>query len=150
MITASQVYDHVQCPHRPVLDATRPQSERDETSAFTEMLWAQGVEHEAAVLTGLGVTADMSQVPVEQREAATLAAMARKEPLIYRGRLSVDDLLGEPDLLELQPSGRYIPGDIKSGGGMEGEDEDSGGRLKRHYAVQLGHYSNRRSYRRGT
>jgi len=142
MITASQVYDHVQCPHRPVMDATKPESERDETSAFVEMLWEQGVEHEATVLAALGITADMSQVPLDQREAATLAAMARKEPLIYRGRISADDLLGEPDLLELQPCGGYIPGDIKSGSGLEGGDEETEGRLKRHYAVQLGHYSN--------
>ena len=142
MITASQVYDHVQCPHRPVMDATTPESERDETSAFVEMLWEQGVEHEESVLAALNITADMSQVPLDQREAATLAAMARKEPLIYRGRISADDLLGEPDLLELQPCGGYIPGDIKSGSGLEGGDEETEGRLKRHYAVQLGHYSN--------
>lgn len=119
-----------------------PVSERDETSAFVEMLWEQGVEHEATVLATLGITADMSQVPLDQREAATQAAMARKEPLIYRGRISADDLLGEPDLLELQPCGGYIPGDIKSGSGLEGGDEETEGRLKRHYAVQLGHYSN--------
>lgn len=142
MITASQVYDHVQCPHRPVMDATKPESERDETSAFVEMLWEQGVEHEESVLAALNISADMSQVPLDQREAATLAAMARKEPLIYRGRISADDLLGEPDLLELQSCGGYIPGDIKSGSGLEGGDEETEGRLKRHYAVQLGHYSN--------
>ena len=104
MITASQIYDHVACSHRPVLDATKPKSERDETSAFIEMLWEQGVEHEASVLAGLGITADMSQVPLEQREAATLAAMARKEPLIYRGRLSVDDLLGATSPATLNPA----------------------------------------------
>lgn len=142
MITASQVYDHVQCPHRPVMDATKPESERDETSAFVEMLWEQGVAHEESVLAALNISADMSQVPLDQREAATLAAMARKEPLIYRGRISADDLLGEPDLLELQSCGGYIPGDIKSGSGLEGGDEETEGRLKRHYAVQHGHYSN--------
>jgi predicted RecB family nuclease len=142
MITASHVFDHVQCPHRPVMDATTPECERDETSAFTEMLWEQGVEHEASVLAGLGITADMSQVTLDLRESATLDAMLRKEPLIYRGRISDDDLLGVPDLLELQPNGGYIPGDIKSGSGLEGGDEETEGRLKRHYAVRLGHYSN--------
>ena len=142
MIAASQVYDHIQCPHRPVMDANTPVSERDEVSAFTEMLWEQGVAHEASALVLLGVTADLSQAPLAEREAATHAAITRKEPLIYRGRLTVDDLVGEPDLLELQPNGGYAPGDIKSGGGLEGGDEDSDGRLKKHYAVQLGHYSN--------
>lgn len=153
MITASHLYDHVQCPHRPVMDVYAPESERDEASAFTEMLWEQGVEHEAAALAKLGVTADLSQVPLIRREEATLQAMARKEPLIYRGRLTVDDLVGEPDLLELQANGGYAPGDIKSGGGLEGGDEDSEGRLKKHYAVQLGHYANileRRSLGDGT
>lgn len=142
MITASQIYDHVQCPHRVFLDATKSADERDETSAFTEMLWAQGVEHEAAILSGLGVTADMSGHPLELREAATMAAIARRERLIYRGRICAGDLVGEPDLLELQDDGCYLPGDIKSGGGLEGGDEEGGGRLKRHYAVQLAHYSN--------
>ena len=113
MITASQIYDHVACSHRPVLDATKPKSERDETSAFIEMLWEQGVEHEASVLAGLGITADMSQVPLEQREAATLAAMARKEPLIYRGRLSaVAGGGGDPEvrkpLTGLEPATRAL------------------------------------------
>ena len=142
MISANTIFDHVQCPHRPVMDASKPESERDETSAFIEMLWEQGVEHGASILASLGVTADLSQVPVEQREAATRAAMARGEPLIYRGRLSVDDLLGEPDLLELQSNGGYVPGAIKSGSGLEGGDDDTEGRIKRNYAVQLGHFSN--------
>ena len=141
MLTTSQLYDHIQCPHRVVLDATRPECERDATSAFTEMLWQQGVEHEHNTLAALGITADMSAVPVDQREVATLSAMARKEPLIYHGRISCDDLLGEPDLLELQEDGSYIPGDIKSGSGFEGSGDEDAGQLKRHYAVQLGHYS---------
>lgn len=124
------------------MDATAPESDRDETSAFTEMLWEQGVEHKASVLAGLGITADMSQVPLDLRESATLDAMLRKVPLIYRGRISDDDLVGDPDLLELQPDGGYIPGDIKSGSGLEGSDEETEGRMKRHYAVRLGHYSN--------
>lgn len=139
MITASQLYDHVQCSHRPVLDATRPESERDEISSFIEMLWEQGVEHEAKVLETIGVTANLSAVPLDEREAATLDAMARKEPLIYRGRISADDLLGEPDLLELQPCGKYAPGDIKSGAGIEGGEEGEE-KYKKHYAVQLGLY----------
>ncbi len=32
----------------------------------------------------------------------------------------------------------YIPGDIKSGSGFEGDE--SKGRLKKHYAFQLAHY----------
>ena len=39
--------------------------------------------------------------------------MQRREPLIYGGRLTSVDLVGEPDLLELRGGG-YISGDIKS------------------------------------
>lgn len=59
-------------------------------------------------------------------------------PLIYSGRLSVDNLIGEPDLLRKEGSG-YVAGDIKSGSGEEG-DEDKG-KLKKSYAVQLGLYT---------
>ena len=35
----------------------------------------------------------------DEKERATREAMARRDALIYGGRLSVDKLLGEPDLL---------------------------------------------------
>jgi hypothetical protein len=55
----------------------------------------------------------------------------------FVGRLTSGDLHGEPDLLELR-NGRYIPGDIKSGSGFDGDESDA--KLKKHYACQLGHY----------
>jgi predicted RecB family nuclease len=58
--------------------------------------------------------------------------------LIYRGRISADDLLGEPDLLRLDEDG-YVAGDIKSGAGEEGVEDDR--RPKKHYAVQLALYT---------
>jgi hypothetical protein len=51
----------------------------------------------------------------------------------------VDDLLGMPDLLRKEMGG-YVPGDIKSGAGEEGGGEDSNGKPKLHYAVQLALY----------
>src|SRR5205807_2263785 len=73
------------------------------------------------------------------RERLTLEAMARGEPLIYRGHISADDLLGKPDLLRKETGG-YVPGDIKSGRGEEGGDDDHDGKPKLHYAVQLALY----------
>ncbi len=140
MITSNQIFDYLQCPHRLQLDATSAESQRDPTSAFTEMLWQQGFEHTDSTLDSLGITADMRTVPAEQREAATLDAMIRREALIYHGRVSADGLLSDPDLLELQPDGTYAPGDIKFGSGFEGEDDDSDGRLKLSYAAPLAHH----------
>lgn len=138
MISASQLYDFVSCPHRVWLDIHGDPTRRDEASAFVQLLWEQGIDHEQNVLQGLAVTVDLADTPVEEREASTRAAIAAGAPLIYRGRLSSGDRVGEPDLLELR-NGRYVPGDIKSGAGMEGDGEDA--RVKKNYAFQLAHYA---------
>lgn len=139
MIAASQLYDYVQCPHRVYLDAFGDPARKDEPNAFVELLWEQGVTHEVDIVKALGVTADMSAVPIADRERETRAAMARSEPLIYQGRLTSADRMGAPDLLKLR-GGRYIAGDVKSGSGFEGDDDDC--KLKKHYAVQVAHYAN--------
>ncbi|MHB8147568.1 MAG: TM0106 family RecB-like putative nuclease [Vulcanimicrobiaceae bacterium] len=72
------------------------------------------------------------------KQRATLEAMRRGQPLIYGGRISSGELLGEPDLLRCE-GGKYVPGDIKSGAGEEGSTEESK-RPKKHYAVQLALY----------
>lgn len=66
--------------------------------------------------------------------------MNRGEPLIYGGRISAGELLGDPDLLRKDGSG-YVAGDIKSGAGEEGGGDDGDGKPKMHYAVQLGLYT---------
>lgn len=138
MIAASQLYDYVQCPHRVYLDAFGDPLRRDEPNAFVQLLWDQGVDHEAQIVATLGVTADMSAVSFADRERETRLAMQRGEPLIYQGRLTSGDRLGAPDLLERRGT-RYIAGDIKSGSGFDGDEGD--GKLKKHYAVQVGHYA---------
>jgi predicted RecB family nuclease len=80
----------------------------------------------------------MTPYSLEEKESKTLEAIEKKEPLIYRGRISADDLLGEPDLLRLGEDG-YVAGDIKSGAGEEGDADDP--RPKKHYAVQLALYT---------
>jgi len=139
MIEASQLYDYVQCPHRVYLDAFGDPSLRDEPNAFVQLLWQQGLDHEEKIVEALGVTADMSAVPLVDRERETRQAMKRGEPLIFQGYLTSGDRRGAPDILERQGAG-YIAGDIKSGSGFDGEEED--GKLKKHYAVQIVHYAN--------
>ena len=137
MISASQIYDFVHCPHRVYMDEFGDSDKRDETSPFVELLWEQGLVHEGAVAAGLKITANLKSIGTADRERKTLSAMARREPLIYGGRLTTGDLVGEPDLLEWTDLG-YVPGDIKSGSGFEGDESE--GKLKKQYAFQLAHY----------
>ena len=83
---------------------------------------------------------DLSSLSGEAKEAATREAIARREPLIYSGRLSAHELLGEPDLLRLE-SGGYVAIDIKSGAGREGAEGEEEGRLRKPYGVQLALYT---------
>jgi predicted RecB family nuclease len=141
MITASMLYNYTTCPHRVYLDLFGDPADRDEVSPFVELLWERGHAFEEETIAGLDVPfLNLHGVPREQREELTLRAMHEGEDLIYGGRISHGRLLGEPDLLRRGEAG-YVPGDIKSGAGVEGADEDSDGKRKRHYAVQLALYS---------
>ena len=139
-ITASILYDLVQCPKRVQLDLFGNPAERDEVSPFVEMLWQRGAQYESEVMESGGVVAlDLSHAEGDEKERLTFDAMKRGEPLIYSGRISADDLLGIPDLLRRVGSG-YVPVDIKSGRGEETGGEDEDGKPKLHYAVQLALY----------
>jgi predicted RecB family nuclease len=140
-ITASQLYSHLSCPHRVAMDAAGDPALRDEVSPFVQLLWERGVAHERELVSGPGVSClDLSALSGEAKEAATREAIARREPLIYSGRLSVHELLGEPDLLR-QEQGGYVAIDIKSGAGRESADGEDEGRLRRPYGVQLALYT---------
>jgi len=76
----------------------------------------------------------------QEREQMTREAMSRGDTLIYGGRISADDFLGDPDLLRRKQGG-YIAGDIKSGAGVEGASEATDGKPKKRYAVQLALYT---------
>jgi len=139
-ITGSMLYDLIHCPHRPTMDVHTDIAIRDETSAFVKLLWEKGVLHEKEIIQRLEIPfLDLSEVPIEERETLTTEAMTNGEELIYSGRISADDLLGEPDLLRKKDNG-YIAGDIKSGAGLEGTSEDLG-KPKKHYGVQVALYT---------
>ena len=139
-ITASALYNVVQCPKRVALDAFGDPTKRDEENAFVRLLWERGTLFERETIDKLQQPfLDLSHHEGEERERLTLEAMQRGEPLIYSGRIRAGDLVGVPDLLRREVSG-YVPGDIKSGAGEEGGGDDSEGKPKLHYAVQLGLY----------
>jgi predicted RecB family nuclease len=139
-ITASMLYNLVQCPKRVELDLFGNDAERDAISPFVAMLWRRGTEYERDVIARMGLSIlDLSALPESDREQATLEAMAAGEPLIYGGRIRAAGLLGIPDLLRFE-NGGYVPIDIKSGRGEEGGGEDEDGKPKLHYAVQLALY----------
>jgi predicted RecB family nuclease len=144
-ITASLLYNLVQCPKRVELDLFADPSNRDEISPFIAMLWQRGTLYEAEVMAKGHLEAlDLSGAPAEEKERLTTEAMSRGEPLIYGGRISADGLVGVPDLLRREGAG-YTPIDIKSGRGKEGGgsdegDDDEPGKPKLHYAVQLALY----------
>ena len=109
-------------------------------NAFVKLLWERGTLYEKEVIGALTLPfADLSALKLDDKERETLAAMKRGDTLIYGGRISAGDLLGEPDLLRKEAGG-YIPGDIKAGAGEEGGGDDSDGKPKLHYAVQLALY----------
>jgi len=139
MISASMLYNYIECPHRPAMDKFGDQSKMDEVSPFVEMLWERGAVHEQMVVDGLKHKVDdfvdLSSVSdMDERERLTLAAMKEGRKLIYQGRIQHGDLLGMPDLLE-EINGKYQAGDIKSGRGLE--DPEEAGSYKSHYLVQI-------------
>lgn len=142
-ITASKLYDFIQCPHRVWRDEYGPQDEKiRETNPFVELLWTNGVAYERKRMSLIEEYLDLSEGTLDERFQKTIEAMKQGAPLIYQGVLRNNNLLGIPDLLKKESAGHYIPIDIKSGFGHEGADEDEGedGKPKKHYAVQLALY----------
>ncbi len=141
MVTATQLYDHVTCPRRVDLDAHADGLRKADVSPFVRMLWQRGASHESDVVRTLPEgTVLLAGLPGPEREHRTAEAMAGGAELIHGGRISADDLLGDPDLL-VRRDGRYLPVDIKSGRAEEnGDDDGEPGRPKPHYAVQVALY----------
>jgi predicted RecB family nuclease len=135
------------------MDAFGDPAKREEPNAFVKLLWERGTLFERETIAALDVPfTDLSAVLPEAREDATRDAMNRGDALIYHGRIRVDGLLGEPDLLRRESTdqhGRalYAAIDIKSGRGKEGESEgdsedgDEPGKPKKHYGVQVALYT---------
>ncbi|MFV1976825.1 MAG: TM0106 family RecB-like putative nuclease [Candidatus Scalindua sp.] len=140
-IAASMLYNLVQCPNRVTLDLFGDFKDRDPISPFVQLLWDRGNAFEKEVIEGLETPfTDLSGFYGEEKERLTREAMERGDDLIYSGRITADDLIGEPDILRRHDNS-YIAGDIKSGAGEEGANKDTDGKPKKHYAVQLALYT---------
>lgn len=138
-VTASMLYDLIACPHRVSMDLFANPADRDAVSPFIRMLWEKGAAHEQEIMEGGGIEAlDLSGYHGDEKDRLTTEAIERREPLIYGGRITADDLNGEPDLLRWTSVG-YQAGDIKSGAAEEGREDLS--KPKVHYAVQLALYT---------
>lgn len=133
------LYDLVTCPHRVTMDLYGDPGLRDAPNAFITMLWQRGSMYERDIVSDLATPfLDLSIYGGEEKERLTMEAMRRGEPLIYGARIQESDLLGDPDLLRREGAG-YIAGDIKSGAGEEGPEDNASPKLQ--YAVQLGLYT---------
>src|SRR6185312_1982139 len=98
-ITASTLYDLVQCPQRVALDAFGEPAERDEINPFVRLLWERGTLFERDTIGKLQLPfTDLSEVDQPSRERLTLEALSRGDPLIYGGHITSGDLVGFPDL----------------------------------------------------
>jgi predicted RecB family nuclease len=140
-ITASMLYDYVQCPHRVFLDLFGDPDRRDPINAFVQLLWERGSAFERETIEKLELPlTNLKKYSAEKNEWLTTEAMKRGDSLIYGGRIRIENLLGEPDLIRKEGSG-YVAGDIKSGAGFEGMSDENDGKPKKHYAVQLGLYT---------
>ncbi len=139
VITASMLYNLTSCEHRLHLDIFGDQSQRGDPNTFIQLLWEKGTLFEKEVMTNLELPfLDLSPYQADEKESRTREAIQHKVQLIYGGRLSTNHLLGEPDLLRKEQTG-YVAGDIKSGAGEEGHEDN--GKLKKSYAVQLALYT---------
>lgn len=142
-VTGTKLYDYIQCPHRVWRDVYGPQEEKiKETNPFVQMLWDNGMAHEEKVVNTLGEYLDLRPGSYEERFKKTIKALKSGVPLVYQGVLIFENLRGIPDLIKRQPDGTYLPIEIKSGLGFEGEtnEDDEDGKPKKHYSVQLALY----------
>ena len=115
-ITASILYDYIQCPHKVWRDKHGNQAEKTkESNPFVELLWNKGVQHEERIVRKLGDYLDLSDGTLEERFKKTIEAMQSDTEIIYQGVIRHENYLGIPDLLKRMPDGSYIPVDIKSG-----------------------------------
>jgi len=120
-ITASMLYDLVQCPHRVTMDLCEDFAKRDPINPFMQLLWEKGNAFEQEVIEELQVPfVNLRPFSDQEREQLTIEAMSRGDTLIYGGRISAGGLRGDPDLLRRKHDG-YVAGGIKSGAGVRSE-----------------------------
>jgi len=137
-ITASKLYNYIQCPHRVWRDVYGPSDEKiKEVNPFVQLLWDKGTQFEKEIISEIGKFTDLSKGAFEDRFKQTVKCMKEGKELIYQGVLIHENLAAIPDLLRKLTDGSYVPVDIKAGKGFQGVSEDDEGKPKKHYAAQL-------------
>jgi hypothetical protein len=86
-VTASVLYDLVQCPQRVALDAFGDTANRDEINPFVRLLWERGTLFEREIIAKLELPlTDLSKATDSDRERLTLEATGQmptlKEPQV--------------------------------------------------------------------
>jgi predicted RecB family nuclease len=152
-ISATDFYDFKKCKYLPYINKYGDPLDRDEVSRFVQMLWDKGTQHEDKIVKeyveknkGKSFVEIAKDKPADSRSfIKTREYMKEGVDFIYQGVLIDESYVGRPDLLQ-KVKGKsdfgdwmYIPVDIKSGSGYEG-DSFNGGNMKESYRLQLAFY----------
>jgi len=139
-ITSAKLYNHCLCPHRVWRDEHSDLEEKDSENEFLQLLWEKGTQFEQKTIAELGDFLNLSHGELDERNKKTMEAIKASVKMIYQGVIKFDNLLGIPDVLELQANGTYVPIEIKAGRGLDADDDFEVGKPKEKYAMQLAVY----------
>lgn len=151
-ISATDFYSFKKCKYLPYIDKHGDPSEKNKVSRFVQMLWDKGIQHEDGVVKqyveknkGKSFIDIKSKIADTRSFLKTLQCMKDGVDFIYQGVLIDENYTGRPDLLQ-KVKGKsnlgdwiYLPLDIKSGSGYEG-DTFTGDNMKESYMLQLAFY----------
>ncbi len=120
MLTATDFYRYLQCPHWPYWERFGDPLERRPLTEFEEQRLADGLDHEEKVVTSqYGVFEVVSIESPAEGAAKTLELMRAGVPTIYQGWLVDGEWQGRPDILERHEGESalggwyYVPVDVK-------------------------------------
>jgi len=83
LITASMLYNLVQCPHRLNLDLYQDPSKRDPESKFVQLLWENGNTFERDMIQCLDVPfVNLREFPDEEKERRTREEIDQRTNLV--------------------------------------------------------------------
>ncbi len=136
-ISGAMIRDLLLCERQAALDIHGDPVLLDPVSAFTRMLWREGLAHETKVLSGFSEgLADIRGLTQSERESGTLSAIEARLPVILGDVIRHNNMIGMPDVLRWTPLG-YVASDVKSGAALEGAKRN----YKQGYLVQVAHYA---------
>lgn len=137
-LSASRLNKFLGCAHQAALWLAGV-AQDEHVDATLELIRSKGFEHEARVLARLEETYGAAvripdNVPFEERQAVTIAAVKEGASLIYQGALAADQWIGFPDFIvrngETEGINLYEPEDAKLARAAKPE-----------YVLQLGIYA---------